>query len=170
MKARRFTSMLVVGVTLVSVTACTTTPSSHPDQAAAAISLGNLPPGYRDWPLISIARLGGKANDLRAKLGNDLAIKAYRQGTLPFPDGAIIARLAWEAVPSEENNAALRPFLEQELGKSEAEGVLADLLQLRSCHLRSPAVFRGRSADKHSIHGQGFKKVGLDRWLEVHRI
>jgi cytochrome P460 len=126
MKLRRFTSMLVVGVTLVSVTACTTTPSSHADQAVVAISSGDLPPGYRDWSLISVARLGGKANDLRAKLGNDLAIKAYRQGTLPFPDGTIIARLAWKAVPSEENNAALRPFLEQELGKSQAEGVLAD--------------------------------------------
>ena len=28
----------------------------------------------------------------------------YRQGTLPFPDGTIIARLAWKDVPSEENN------------------------------------------------------------------
>jgi hypothetical protein len=31
-------------------------------------------------------------------------VKAYREGTLPFPDGAIIARLAWKYVPSEENN------------------------------------------------------------------
>ena len=37
-------------------------------------------------------------------LGNDVAIKAYREGKLPFPDGAIIARLAWSYVPSEENN------------------------------------------------------------------
>ena len=46
----------------------------------------------------------GKLNDLRAILGNDIAIKAYREGTLPFPNGAIIARLAWNYVPSEENN------------------------------------------------------------------
>ena len=32
------------------------------------------------------------------------AIKAYREGTLPFPDGAIIAALHWKHVPSEENN------------------------------------------------------------------
>ena len=32
-------------------------------------------------------------------------MKAYREGTRPFPDGAIIARLAWKYVPSEENNA-----------------------------------------------------------------
>jgi Cytochrome P460 len=41
---------------------------------------------------------------VRAILGNDVAIKAYREGKLPFPDGAIIARLAWSYVPSEENN------------------------------------------------------------------
>src|SRR5262249_46562939 len=32
------------------------------------------------------------------------AIKAYREGTLPLPDGSIIARIAWNYVPSEENN------------------------------------------------------------------
>jgi len=63
-----------------------------------------IPPGYRDWKLISVAHEEGNLNDLRAVLGNDLAIKAYRDGTLPFPDGAIIARLAWRYVPSEENN------------------------------------------------------------------
>lgn len=65
-----------------------------------------LPRGYRDWKLISIAHEEGNNNDLRAVLGNDAAIKAYREGTLPFPDGAIIARLAWSYVPSEENNRA----------------------------------------------------------------
>ena len=30
--------------------------------------------------------------------------QAYRQGKLPFPDGSIIARLAWTLTPSEENN------------------------------------------------------------------
>jgi len=41
---------------------------------------------------------------LRAILGNDIAVKAYREEKLPFPDGAIVARLAWSYVPSEENN------------------------------------------------------------------
>src|SRR5579871_1713646 len=65
-----------------------------------------LPPGYRDWRLISVAHEEGNLNDLRAVLGNDPAIKAYRDGTLPFPDGTIIARLAWTHTPSEENNKA----------------------------------------------------------------
>jgi len=126
MKARRFAWMLVVCTILVGAAACMTTSTSPADPAAVAISSGNLPPGYRDWTLISIARLGGKANDLRAKLGNEVAIKAYRQQTLPFPDGAIIARLAWKAVPSEENNDALRPFFEQQLGKAEGDRLIAD--------------------------------------------
>ena len=63
-----------------------------------------IPPGYRDWGVITVAHEEGNNNDLRAVLGNDIAIKAYRQGTLPFPDGTIIARLAWSYVPSEENN------------------------------------------------------------------
>jgi hypothetical protein len=64
------------------------------------------PSGYRDWRLVSVAREEGKLDDVRAILGNDVAIKAFREGTLPFPDGTIIARLAWSYVPSEENNRA----------------------------------------------------------------
>lgn len=63
-----------------------------------------IPDGYRDWKLISVAHEEGSLNDLRAILGNDIAVKAYRNGTLPFPDGAIIARLSWDYVSSEENN------------------------------------------------------------------
>jgi Cytochrome P460 len=63
-----------------------------------------IPPGYRDWRLISVAHEAGNNNDLRGVLGNDVAIKAYREGKLPFPDGTVIARLAWTYLPSEENN------------------------------------------------------------------
>jgi hypothetical protein len=63
-----------------------------------------IPPGYRDWKLISVAHEEGNNNDLRAILGNDVAVKAFREGKLPYPDGTIIARLAWNYVSSEENN------------------------------------------------------------------
>jgi len=76
------------------------------DGAAAPIFDVEVPAGYRDWKLISVAHEEGALNDLRAVLGNDIAIKAYRDGRLPLPDGAIIARLAWKYVPSEENNKA----------------------------------------------------------------
>jgi hypothetical protein len=79
-------------------------PPPRTDQAAAAIADGKLPPGYRDWRLISVAREEGSLDDIRAVLGNDVAIKAYREGTRPFPEGTIIARIAWAYLPSEENN------------------------------------------------------------------
>jgi hypothetical protein len=74
------------------------------DEAASPIFGIKSPPGYRDWTVISVAHEAGNNNDLRAVLGNDVAVKAYREGKLPFPDGAIIARLAWSYVPSEEND------------------------------------------------------------------
>jgi hypothetical protein len=86
------------------VTAPTPVAVPRADDAAAAISGGKLPLGYRDWRLISVAHEEGNLNDIRAVLGNDVAIKAYREEKLPFPDGAIIARLAWKYVPSEEDN------------------------------------------------------------------
>jgi hypothetical protein len=78
--------------------------SGAASQEGSPIFVTEIPPGYRDWKLISVAREKGKLNDIRGILGNDIAIKAYRKGTLPFPDGAIIARIAWSYVPSEENN------------------------------------------------------------------
>jgi len=73
---------------------------------AAPVYVQKIPPRYRDWKFISVAREEGELDDIRAVLGNDIAIKAYRDGKLPFPDGAIIARLAWSYVPSEDNNKA----------------------------------------------------------------
>ena len=75
------------------------------DDDASPIFGIRLPAGYREWQLIGVAHEAGKLNDLRAILGNDIAVKAYRDGTRPFPDGAIIARLAWEYVSSAENDA-----------------------------------------------------------------
>lgn len=73
-------------------------------QEAAPLFVTEIPPGYRDWRLISVAHEEGKLNDIRAILGNDVAIRTYREGKLPFPDGTVIARLAWNYEPSEENN------------------------------------------------------------------
>jgi hypothetical protein len=72
----------------------------------APIFVTKMPRGYRDWKLISVAHEAGELNDIRAILGNNKAVEAYRKGKLPFPDGSIIARIAWDFVPSEENNKA----------------------------------------------------------------
>jgi hypothetical protein len=63
-----------------------------------------IPAGYRQWELISVAHEAGDFDDLRAVLGNAVAVKAARDGTLPFPDGTVIARLAWKHTPSAANN------------------------------------------------------------------
>jgi hypothetical protein len=76
----------------------------HAEEQADLVFGIKIPAGYRDWKLISVAREEGKLDDLRAVLGNDIAINAYREGKQEFPDGAIIARLAWAFTPSEENN------------------------------------------------------------------
>jgi cytochrome P460 len=70
----------------------------------APVFVTRIPDGYRDWRLVSVAREAGNLDDIRAILGNDKAIKSYRAGKFPFPDGTIIARLAWSYDPSEENN------------------------------------------------------------------
>ncbi len=104
--------MKPIGYVLVTVIALTAAVAyigvvpAHADVVAVPVFDVKLPAGYRDWPVISVAHEEGTLNDLRAVLGNDIAIKAYREGKLPFPDGAIIARLAWKYVPSEENNKA----------------------------------------------------------------
>lgn len=97
--------LLVAIVTMVAVIATTGATSSNDKRVdGPALFVTEIPRGYRDWRLISVAHEEGQLQDIRAILGNDTAIQAYREGKLPFPEGAIIARIAWRHVPSEENN------------------------------------------------------------------
>jgi hypothetical protein len=102
---RRMVFVLVAGVALAGVVASMAPAPGQAGQEAAPIFVTEIPPGYRDWRVISVAHEAGDLNDIRAILGNDVAINAYREGTLPFPDGTIIARLAWSYDASEENNS-----------------------------------------------------------------
>ena len=100
-------SIFVIAVAMaVSVCGAMTVSAGGADDETSLIFGGKFPRGYRDWRLVSVAHEEGNLNDLRAILGNDIAIKAYRDRKLPFPDGTIIARLAWSHVSSEENNKA----------------------------------------------------------------
>jgi hypothetical protein len=101
---RRIAYFLGAVVALGSVVVYTTSASGQANEKPAPLFGVKLPPGYRDWKVISVAHEAGNNNDLRAILGNDVALKAYREGRLPFPDGTIIARLAWSYESSEENN------------------------------------------------------------------
>ena len=99
--------------------------SGQTDGEATPIYGVRFPAGYRDWPLISVATVGAPVSDMRAKLGNDVAVKAFRAGTLPFPDGTVIARLAWKQTTSEDNNRALGPVAEKQLGPEAAQKLLS---------------------------------------------
>jgi hypothetical protein len=96
---------LAVAVAILSGIVALTTPASRgAGNDAAPIFVTKIPAGYRDWRLVSVAHEAGNLNSIGAVLGNDVAIKAYREKTLPFPDGAIIAALHYSHVSSEENN------------------------------------------------------------------
>jgi Cytochrome P460 len=96
---------LWVAVTLAAAAVAFTAPASGQSDGKAVPIFGiKIYPGYRDWRLVSVAHEEGNLNDIRAILGNDVAIKAYREAKLPFPDGSVIARIAWSYVPSDENN------------------------------------------------------------------
>lgn len=103
---RRIVLVLVAVAALAGAVAYMAPASGQAEGEAAPIFGVKLPPGYRDWRLISVAHEEGTLNDLRAILGNDVAIKASREGKLPYPDGTIIARLAWSYDPLEESSKA----------------------------------------------------------------
>ncbi len=99
------TTFLLTTVATLAFAAFTVTTSRHATaQETAPIFVKKVPAGYRDWKVVSVAHEAGDLNDIRAVLGNDIAIKAYRDSKLPFPEGAIVGRIAWSYVPSEENN------------------------------------------------------------------
>lgn len=103
---KRF-AFLVLAIAAVATTNATATlQTGSANQEISSIFVSEIPAGYRDWKLVSVAHEEGNLNDIRAILGNDIAITTYRAGKLPFPDGAIIGRIAWRHVPSEENNKA----------------------------------------------------------------
>ena len=101
---KRTILLSVAAAIVASFLAITPHAAGHTDEKAPPNYEVRIPAGYRDWKLISVAHEAGNLNDIRAILGNDVAIKAYRQQKLPFPDGTIIARLAWSYVPSDEDN------------------------------------------------------------------
>ncbi len=105
-RLQQITMALGVMVTFAVTVAFVAFASGPAGENSAPVFVKEIPPGYRDWKLISVAREEGDLDDIRAILGNDIAIKAYREGALPFPEGAIVARLAWGFVASEENNLA----------------------------------------------------------------
>jgi len=106
MKSIVFASLAVAA--LVGAIAYIAPASGDADGEASPIYGVKIPSEYRDWRLISVNHLaGGSLKQVRAQLGNDIAVKAFREGTRPFPDGTIIAALHWNDAASEDNNKVL---------------------------------------------------------------
>lgn len=79
------------------------------DKPASPIYGVTVPDGYRQWQLIAPAQEAPPLDELRAVLGNAVAVEAYRQGVLPFPEGTVLAKLAWKHVQSPEFEPASIP-------------------------------------------------------------
>jgi hypothetical protein len=112
-RMKRIVFVLVAIAALAGADTSMSLASGQADGEVAPIYGVKIPAGYRDWELIAVNQLliPGMADQLRAQLGNDIAIKAIKEGQIPFPDGAIIVAIHWTRVPSENNNTVLAgPF------------------------------------------------------------
>jgi hypothetical protein len=101
--------LLLVVATLAGAMSYIAHASGQSDGDSSPIYGVKIPAGYRDWKMLAVDQLlvPGKTDQLRAQLGNQIAIKAFTEGTLPFPDGSIIAAIHWNRVSSEFNNQVL---------------------------------------------------------------
>lgn len=67
-----------------------------------------VPEGYRRWTLIAPSHVPS-FDELRSILGNALAVKAYGDETLPFPDGTVLVKLPGSMLPRRSSTALLLP-------------------------------------------------------------
>jgi Cytochrome P460 len=101
----RVALVLIAVVALASAATFMASASGQAEGESAPIYGVKMPAEYREWKLIAVDNLlvAGKTDQLRAQLGNDIAIKAFKEKKIPFPDGAIIAAIHWTRVQSEDN-------------------------------------------------------------------
>ena len=84
-------AVLTIGVASATDSAAQTT-------SASPVYGVTLPADYRDWQLVAVSHVPDAGpNRLKAILGNPAAIKAMKAGTLPLPDGAMLAKVEWHA-------------------------------------------------------------------------
>lgn len=97
-----YSALTCVAILIPTAVAADTTPPPAPNGI-------ELPQGYKDWRIIAPSYRTDKKH-LRIIVGNDVAVKAARDGkTNPWPDGAILAKLAWKEKVDEHWPAALVP-------------------------------------------------------------
>ena len=136
---KRLAYLLAAVVALAGVVVYMAHASGRSDGEADPVFGITIPPGYRDWKLISVAHEEGNLNDLRALLGNDVAIKAYREGK--------------SAVPGRHNHRTPSLELCPVRGKQQSLWPLP--------------IFRGRTRHERSVYGQELQEIRRDGWLGV---
>ncbi|MEW6488739.1 MAG: cytochrome P460 family protein [Thermodesulfobacteriota bacterium] len=82
-------------------------PSGASERPTAATGV-ELPADYRDWTAVAPSHRTDRGH-IRLMLANETMAKAYREKTLPFPDGSSIAKLVYQAVKSPEWAEAVVP-------------------------------------------------------------
>ncbi len=104
-----FLGAFAVSSLAVGIAASQSASSATPSENASPIYGVTIPEGYRDWKFIAPAQEAPPLDELRAVLGNDIAVDAYKKGTLPFPDGSILVKLAYKRKQSTEFAPATVP-------------------------------------------------------------
>ena len=97
-----FLLLFLIGSALVPA------PGTGEDMAKSPGFGVTIPDGYRNWQVVAPSHRPDK-DEVRVILGNNIAMKAYRAKTLPFPDGSVLAKLAWKRVKSAEFGEAFVP-------------------------------------------------------------
>lgn len=107
---RRFSGsvLALLGVVLLATAILLPRTSQAEGREASPVFGVTIPDGYRTWQVVAVSHRTDN-DQVRAILGNDIAMKAYRQKTLPFPDGTILAKLEWKRVESTEFKSAFVP-------------------------------------------------------------
>jgi hypothetical protein len=96
-------SLLGIGALAVSSSnkiGITQTTNSAPNGNASPIYGVTIPLGYREWQAVAPSLEAPPLDELRIIFGNPAGFQALREGTLPLPDGTILAKVAWKRVPS----------------------------------------------------------------------
>lgn len=84
--------------------------SSYASDQSTAPSHGiAYPQGWQSWATIAVSHRTDNES-VRVILGNDIAVKAAREGnTNPWPDGAILGKVVWKEKELEDWSPAIVP-------------------------------------------------------------
>src|SRR3981189_1345521 len=105
---KRISRVGFVAATAACVIAAFPFAAGRAEDDASPIFGVRIPAGYRHWGRVAPSHEPG-LDELRGILGNPVAMTAYRGGTLPFPDGTVLAKLASKHVPSANFDGAFAP-------------------------------------------------------------